>query len=81
MKTAMKFYRQEQSIDYPTKVKTLDIKIPISGQDLGVEVRKAFDLAKSSGRELTVHFSGATADPALVYSHTSGQNLGSDCYS
>lgn len=81
MKTAMKFYRTDHAVNYATKVKSLDVRLPVTDKDLGVEVRKAFDLAKSSGRELTVYFSGTTVNTDPVYPYTSEQNSGGGCYS
>jgi len=76
MKTATKFDQP----DHATKVKSFDIQIPITSKDLGVEVRDAFNLAKSSGRELTIYFSGMAAGDKLGYPPKSGHNLGSDCH-
>jgi hypothetical protein len=68
-------------MNHATPVKTLDIRIPITGKDLGLEVKNAFDLAKSSGRELTVYFSGAAVIDEPAYPPKSEHSLGLDCYS
>jgi hypothetical protein len=57
MKTEMKFYRAKQAVKNAPKIKTLDMQLSVTNHDLGVEVRKAFDLAKSSGQELNLSFS------------------------
>jgi hypothetical protein len=75
----MKTCKTEPPMNHTKKVKTFDIQLPITGEDLGLEVRKAFDLAKSSGRELTVYFSAVGNDP--VYTPKSERDLGCDCYS
>jgi len=60
MKTETKFYRSRNAAKPASKLKTLDMKLSISNQDLGIDVRKAFDLAKSSGQELNLFFSRGT---------------------
>lgn len=42
------------------RVKTLDLKVTVNGQDLGLEVKRAFDLAKSSGQDLNLSFNCGT---------------------
>jgi len=63
MKTERKYDRLEHVISNAPAIKTLDIKLSIADRDLEAEVRQAFDLAKSSGRELTVCFSGVNCSP------------------
>jgi len=65
-------------MNYASKVKTFDIQIPITGKDLGLRVREAFALAKSSGRELTVYFSSVAECNEPVYTPNVGRHLGSD---
>ena len=77
----MKTYKTEPAMNSASKVKTLDIQLPITGKDLGLKVREAFALAKSSGRELTVYFSAVAASSELVHTPKVGRRLGSDCYS
>ena len=77
----MKTYKTESAMNYASTVKTFDIQLPITGKDLGLKVREAFALAKSSGRELTVYFSAAAASNELVYTPKVGRHLGSDGYS
>jgi hypothetical protein len=57
MKSEMQLNRLAEPADNTPKVKTLDLQLSISNPDLGVEVRKAFFLAKSSGQELNLSFS------------------------
>jgi hypothetical protein len=66
MKTENKYYRSEESNYSAPTVKTLDIKLSVSDRDLGAEVKQAFNLAKSSGRELTLYFSSAKSLPQGV---------------
>jgi hypothetical protein len=40
-----------------TKLKTLDLRLVVTDRDLRKEVKRAFDLAKSGGRELNATFS------------------------
>jgi len=60
MKNEAKIYRVKHDLKDATKIRTLDMRLSITNPDLGVEVKKAFDLAKSSGQELNLSFSGAT---------------------
>jgi hypothetical protein len=57
MKTAMKLNRMEDDNQNAPKAKTLDLQLSILHADLGMEVKKAFNLAKSSGQELNLSFS------------------------
>lgn len=57
MKTEMKPNQLEEPGKKAPKAKTLDLQLSIRNPDLGLEVRKAFDLAKSSGLELNLSFS------------------------
>jgi hypothetical protein len=77
----MKTYKTEPAMNYASKVKTFDVRLPITGKDLGLEVREAFALAKSSGRELTIYFSAAAASSNLVHTPKIGHRRSSDSYS
>jgi hypothetical protein len=58
MKTKTKTYKAEYDLKDAPKIRTLDMRLAITNLDLGVEVRKAFELAKGSGQELNLSFSG-----------------------
>jgi hypothetical protein len=60
MKTGMKLYKSKHDSKDAPKVKTLAMQLSITNHDLGVEVRRAFNLAKSSGQELNLSFSRGT---------------------
>ena len=60
MKIEKKPHWIKNDVKNTAKVKTLDVHISVASHDLGVEVRKAFDLAKSAGQELNLSFSGGT---------------------
>lgn len=45
--------------DKTRKVKTLDLRLAVNGRNLGKEVKKAFEMAKSAGQELDLVFSHA----------------------
>ena len=61
MKNEMKFQKSKPAIRIGPKIKTLDVRISIANHDLQDEVRRAFDLAKSSGQELNLSFSHGIA--------------------
>ena len=42
------------------KVKTLDVQLAVTDRDLGEEIKRVFELAKSSGQELNLTFSCET---------------------
>ncbi len=47
--------------DDAPKVKKCDLRFTVTDNDLGSEVRKAFDLARVAGQELDIIFSHATS--------------------
>ena len=57
MNTAIKNHRMEEGNPNAPKKRTLDLQLSISHPELEVEVKKAFNLAKSSGQELNLSFS------------------------
>jgi hypothetical protein len=63
MKTATQFSRNDDASQDTPKAKTLDLQVSIFNEDLGIEVRKAFFLAKSSGQELNLSFSQGPCMP------------------
>jgi hypothetical protein len=66
MKTDDQYHRPPPTIDRAPVVKTLAITLATNDRDLGLAVRQAFNLAKSSGRELTLDFTGAKCAPQRV---------------
>jgi hypothetical protein len=63
MKIEHKIPGSAQTFKDAPATKTFDIRLFINDRDFGTEVMQAFNLAKSSGRELTVCFSGAKSSP------------------
>jgi hypothetical protein len=57
MRTAIKNHRTDEDNQNAPKRKTLDLQLSILNPELEVEVKKAFNLAKSSGQELNLSFS------------------------
>ena len=57
MKTEKKSQWANEAGKNAPKIKTLNMKVSATHHDLGVAVRKAFDLAKSAGQELNLSFS------------------------
>ena len=47
----------EQSVPTGRKIKKLALQLPIGSSNLANEIKRAFDLAKSSGQELDLTFS------------------------
>ena len=59
MNSEMKSFRSRRAAKEMPKIKTLDLRLAITEGDLGSEVKRAFDLAKSAGQELNLFFSRA----------------------
>jgi hypothetical protein len=58
MNRKIKSYNAEYLINNDvSKVKTLDMRLAVTDRDLGEEIKKVFELAKSSGQELNLTFS------------------------
>jgi hypothetical protein len=58
MNRKIKSYNAEYLINNDvSKVKTLDMRLAVTDRDLGEEIRRVFELAKSSGQELNLTFS------------------------
>jgi len=57
MNTKMKSYRPKHPLQGAPKIKTLNVRLSITNHDLGVEIKRAFDLARSAGQELNLSFS------------------------
>jgi hypothetical protein len=60
MNNKTKPYKAIHAVKETPKVKTLDMTLSITNHDLGIEVRRAFELAKSAGQELNLSFSNGT---------------------
>ena len=60
MNTKSKSSRTFNGPKEPPKVKTLDMTLSIANHDLGIEIKRAFELAKSAGHELNLSFSRET---------------------
>jgi hypothetical protein len=56
MNTEPKSYAPKHDAKDISKIKTLEVRLSMNHRDLEVEVRKAFDLAKSAGHELNLTF-------------------------
>jgi hypothetical protein len=56
MNAKLKSYKQEQDAEDTPRVKTFDLLLTVTDQDLDQEVMQAFNLAKSSGQELNLTF-------------------------
>ena len=61
MNRKIKFYNAEYVINNNLpKVRTLDMRLAVTDRDLGEEIKRIFELAKSSGQELNLTFSCET---------------------
>ena len=56
MNTKNKSYEPKYAAENRATIKTVSLQVAITGPDLQNAVRKAFDLAKSGGRELDLAF-------------------------
>jgi hypothetical protein len=61
MNLETKFQRAANAVKQIRKIKTLDRRLTVSNCDLGSEIKRAFDLAKSSGHELNLTFSAGVS--------------------
>ena len=57
MNSKTKSNRAEYAVRQTPKIKTLGLRLTVSRPNLEMEVRRAFDLAKSAGQELNLTFS------------------------
>jgi hypothetical protein len=61
MNTASRYHRAEETDKDAPKTKKLDMRLTVTKQDLGNEVKRVFDLAKSSGQDLNLTFYHGTS--------------------
>ena len=61
MKSKTKSRATEEGVPTGLKIKKLAVRLSIGDSNLASEIKKAFDLAKSSGQELDLIFSHGTA--------------------
>ncbi len=61
MKLESKSHTNEEGVQPGLKIKRLALKLSIGNSNLANEIKRAFDLAKSSGQELDLTFSHGTA--------------------
>ena len=60
MKPKTKSHATEEGVPTGLKIKKLAVQLSIGDSNLANEIKKAFDLAKSSGQELDLIFSHGT---------------------
>jgi hypothetical protein len=60
IKTEMKFDSAKPQPKIKSKARILDVHLSASNADFGIEVRRFFDIARSSGQELDLYFGGHT---------------------
>lgn len=56
MNAQPKLHKAEFDAKNIPKPKTLDLRLAVASRDLPTEIKRAFDLAKSAGRELNATF-------------------------
>jgi hypothetical protein len=57
MNTKAKGFKPEYAVNHGPKVKAIGLRFEVSAPDWEKEVKRAFDLVKSSGQELNITFS------------------------
>ena len=60
MNRETKSHNADEGVPAGLKIKKLAMQLSIGNSNLAIEIKKAFDLAKSSGQELDLTFSHST---------------------
>ena len=60
MNSRTKSYEDKAAVQGGLKIKKLALRLTINNRNLEKEIKRAFDLAKSSGQELDLTFSHGT---------------------
>ena len=66
MNLETKSYKVEYAVSEAPKIKTFGLRLAANDRDLEKQVQRAFDLAKSAGKELDLVFSHGSSGKVIL---------------